>query len=98
MFKDHLIFPQRSISCLEKNMAPESNHIPMFEGSDRKENVTVTTEEKVETLSNIRQVKIGKPPRHCASSTQLASAAELVSLSCSLSVYSISNSFLHLWC
>lgn len=60
--------------------------LSMLDGSHRKENVTVTKEEKSLTFESLKQPNMGKPPRHlsamryCVSSAQLAPATEVVRL------------------
>ncbi|XP_030539464.2 probable protein phosphatase 2C 27 isoform X2 [Rhodamnia argentea] len=74
-------FPSMRVnSCFEENMAPESDHPcppSSFEANYEKGNLVLTAEEKGEAQMNLRQLTIGKPPRHCMSSSQLSSASEL---------------------
>ncbi|KAL6270983.1 hypothetical protein ACE6H2_027894 [Prunus campanulata] len=59
--------------------------LSMLDGSYRKENVTVTKEEKSLTFESLKQPNMGKPPRHlsamryCVSSAQLAPTTEVES-------------------
>lgn len=78
MLENNLTLSGRPNSCFGKKMAPENNHPDpgvASEGSYKKE---ILTEEKVGTLRGLKPPKIGRPPRHCASSVQLSSAGELV--------------------
>ncbi|KAM1345884.1 hypothetical protein ACFX13_036010 [Malus domestica] len=72
--------------CFGEKMAAGTDYpqaLSMLDGSYRKENVTVTREEKSSTFENLKQPNIGRPPRHlsaircCVSSAQLAPAAEV---------------------
>ncbi|KAK4742261.1 hypothetical protein SAY87_000262 [Trapa incisa] len=77
MIENNPTLSQRYNSCSGKKMAPENNHLDpgaVSEGSYKKGNVT---EDKAGTLRGLKPPKIGRPPRHCASSAQLTSAAEL---------------------
>lgn len=78
MLENNPTLSQRLNSCFGKKMAPESNQPDpglVSEGSYKKGNVT---EEKVGTLRGLKPPRTGRPPRHCASSVQLTSAAEVV--------------------
>ncbi|KAK4747716.1 hypothetical protein SAY87_014302 [Trapa incisa] len=78
MLENSPTLPQPYNSCFGKTMAPENNYLgagAISEGSYKKENVT--GEEKIGTLRGLKppSSKIGRPPRHCASSVQLSAAA-----------------------
>lgn len=82
------MFERDWIFVLEEKMAPETDSSSPFvsiEGGYGKDNGLSMDDENSKTMESLKQIRIGKPPRHlsvlrhCVSSARLEAAAELVS-------------------
>lgn len=82
------MFERDWIYVLEEKMAAETESSPTFvsiEGGYGKDNGLSMDDENSKTMESLKQIRVGKPPRHlsvlrhCVSTARLEAGTELVS-------------------
>ncbi|KAK9287346.1 hypothetical protein L1049_015761 [Liquidambar formosana] len=80
-FRVHFLYTRKElVHVLGRKMDEDSDYPPPFTALESKygKGDVIAKEDLIsETLENLKQIKIGKPPRHCVSSAQLVAASEL---------------------